>query len=157
MHDPQPQDLLEAIEIMISMQQFVLVPQAKSGDETIDGLANRVTALAQLSIILSGGHGETATVSFKNLELQQISSYPHERAFRPNTLQHFAKDEVRQPNALPLQLPIQPACLRILRAAQIIDPHRRVNDNHSGLFPNPRQARLAQISLPNNFPPKPPD
>jgi hypothetical protein len=157
MYDPQTQHLLEAIEIMVPMQQFMLAPQAERGDETIDGLAHRVAALAQLSIIPSSGHGETAATSFKNLELQQIGSYPHERAFFPNTLQYFAKDEVRQPNAFLLQLPIQPARLRILRAAQIVDPHRRVNDNHSGLFPNPRQARLAKIALPDDFPPKPPD
>jgi|SRR5579862_6514928 len=53
----QPQRLLEDIEIAVSVQQFMARFQAESGDQTIDRLANRVTARSQDLAVLGGYNG----------------------------------------------------------------------------------------------------
>jgi hypothetical protein len=54
MHYPQPEHVLEAIKIMIPMQQFFFGLQTQSCDQTIDRLADGIAAPTQLPIVLSG-------------------------------------------------------------------------------------------------------
>src|SRR5580658_2122430 len=108
MHHPQPQHLLKAIKIPIPVQQFVDSPQTKSGNQTINRLVNGVAALPQIPIVLRGGNGQFVPACLKNLEVQQVSSNPRESPLLPNPLQHLTKDQISQPEPLPLQLPIQP-------------------------------------------------
>jgi hypothetical protein len=40
-----------------------------------------------------------------------------------------------------LQFPLQPACFRVIGAAQIIDPHGRVDDHHRTAYSRTRVRR----------------
>jgi len=47
-HNPHPEHVLEAVELVIPVQQFVLGLQTESSDQTIDSLADSKPALAQV-------------------------------------------------------------------------------------------------------------
>lgn len=64
------------------------------------------------------------------MKLRKIRIYPRKLALIPNTLQHLAQDEIREAQPLPLQLAVQPPRFWILGAAQVVEPHGRVNDDH---------------------------
>lgn len=69
-----------------------------------------------------------------------------------NALQHFAQDQISEPETLAIELGMHPLCLRILHAFEVIDPDSRVDDHHAGYFPT-RPSRDAsrspsQITLP---------
>src|ERR1039458_703284 len=141
MHDLQPKHFLEGIEIVVSVQQFVPGLQTESGNQAIDGLANGVTALPQVAVVRRSGDGQAATAGLKNLELQELGPDTRERVLVSNTLQYLAEDEICQPEPLPLQFAIHPACFRVFDAAQIIDPHGRVNNHHIPSYSRARAWR----------------
>jgi hypothetical protein len=135
MHDLQPERSLKGIEIVVPVQQFVVGQQTKSGKQTIDSLPDGVAVLAQVPVVLGGGNSQVATASLKNLELQEFCLDAHESVLVPNTLQNLAKDEIGQPQPLPLQFAIEPTCFRVFRAPEIIDPHSGVDDDHGQATP----------------------
>jgi hypothetical protein len=92
---------------------------------------NGIAPLPQFSVILGRCNGQLDPACLKNLKPQEFGSYPLERILFPKTPQHLAKDKVRHSQPMSLQLPIQPARFRILRATQIVDPHGRVDDDHA--------------------------
>jgi len=69
-YHPQPQYLLEAVEVAIPVQQFVPAQQTKSGDQAVDRLMHGV-ASAKVAVILRGGNGQFAAARLKNMELHQ--------------------------------------------------------------------------------------
>ena len=69
MHNLQPEHLFEGIEIVIAMQQFVLCLQTESGDQAVDGLADSIAVLPQLSVVLGGCNGQGGSARFEDLKL----------------------------------------------------------------------------------------
>ena len=104
MYDLKAQYLLEGIEIAIAVQEFVFRLQTESGNQTIDGLANGVAAVAQVPVVVGGGNGQGAAAGLKNVELHEVSLDLGERVLVLNTLQYFAKNEIREPDPLPLRV-----------------------------------------------------
>ena len=51
MHDLQPENLLERVEVAIVVDELVAACEANGGDEAIDGSANRVAGFAQPPIV----------------------------------------------------------------------------------------------------------
>src|SRR5208282_6913358 len=97
--------LLERIEIVVAVEQFVARFQAESCDQAVDGLADSYAPLPQQTVVLGRSHGELNSTCFEDMEFFEIALYFGERCVTPNTLQHLAEDEVGQPEALPAQLP----------------------------------------------------
>jgi hypothetical protein len=141
MHDLQPKHFLKGIEIVVSVQQFVPGFQTKSGNQTIDSLSDGVPALAQVSVVLGGGNGQGTTADLKNLEPKEFGLDSRELVLVPNPLQYLAKNEICQPEPLPLQFAIQPTCFWIFGAPQIVDPHRGVDDDHRPAYSRTRVRR----------------
>ncbi len=130
-YDSQPEHLLKTIEVLVTVQQLVAGLQTESSDQAIHRPADGVTLLTQLPIVLRGANGEIDPTSRENMKLREIRTYAPELALTPNTLQNLAQDQVREAQSLPFQLVVQPPCFRTLGAAQVIDPHGSVDDDHS--------------------------
>jgi|SRR3984885_486523 hypothetical protein len=130
MDDLQTQHSLKRIEIMITVQKLVLGLQTESGNQAIDGLADRIAARSQVSIILGGSDGQATASSLENVELQEVGLGSRKHALVPNALEYLAEDEIRQSEPLPLQFAVEPMRFRILGAAQIVDPHGSIDDDH---------------------------
>jgi hypothetical protein len=71
-------------------------------------------------------------------------------------LKNLAKNQIRQPEALPLKLTIKIFGLGIAQATQIVDEHRGINDHHRSLLRIPAKTRLVQVAVPSDFASKPP-
>src|ERR1700683_1644358 len=132
MDDLQTHHSLKRIEIMITVQKLVLGLQTESGNQAIDGLADRIAARSQVSIILGGSDGQATASSLENVELQEVGLGSRKHALVPNALEYLAEDEIRQaePEPLPLQCACEPMRFRILGAAQIVNPHGSIDDDH---------------------------
>jgi|HubBroStandDraft_5_1064220.scaffolds.fasta_scaffold175806_1 hypothetical protein len=130
MDNLQTEPSLKRIEIVVAVQKLVLGLQTESGNQAIDSLADRIAARTQVPIILGGDDGQATASGLKNLELQEVGLGSRKRALVPNALEYFAKDEVRQSEPLPLQFAVEPMRFGILGAAQIVDPHGGVDDDH---------------------------
>src|SRR5258706_2879907 len=117
MHDLQPQHLLESIEIVITMQQFVFGLQTESSNQAIDGLTDGITLLTQVSVVLGGCDGESGSASLEDLEPQEFGLDLREHVLIPNTLQYLTKDQICQAESMPLQFPVEPTRLWIFGSA----------------------------------------
>jgi len=97
MHHLQPELFLKRIEIAVAVQQPMAGLQTKGGNQAIDGLADRITASPQFSIVMGGGDCQIGASGLKHLELQEFGVDSGKGVMVPNSLQYFAKDEVGQP------------------------------------------------------------
>src|SRR5208283_5222932 len=64
----------------------------------------------------------------------KVAVYLGESSVIPNALQHFAEDEVGQPEALAAQFLIEPRRLLVGDASLIINPHPGVDNDHSASY-----------------------
>ena len=129
-HDLQAKHLLKGIEVAVPVEKLVLSFQTERSNQTIDSLADRVTAPAQVPVVLGCRNSQGGTAGLKDLELQEVGLDSGAHVLVRNTLQYLAKNEVCQPEPLPLQFAVQPKSFWIFRAPQIVDPYRRVDDDH---------------------------
>ncbi len=96
MHDLQPENILERVEVAIAVQQSVRVLETERRDEAVDGLADRSPAGTQ-----------AAKVSRGRLR---------------DPLEHLAHSQVEQPQTLAIRLAIEPLDFGCADAAQVVDP-----------------------------------
>jgi hypothetical protein len=134
MQDLQPQRFLEAIEIPIPMQQLMPSLQTKSSDQAIDCLADRITAPAQLSVVLCGDQRQVAPASVKDLKSQKLALRPRKLNRVLNSLQYFTKNQVGQPHPMLRQVLVQPICFRVACTAKVVNPDGRVDDHHGTAY-----------------------
>lgn len=95
MYDLKAQYLLEGIEIAITVQEFVFRLQTESGNQTINGLPNRIAPFSQVAKIVGCSDGKSVTTGSKNLKVQELTLRAREGILVPDALQHFTKDEIR--------------------------------------------------------------
>jgi len=77
------------------------------------------------------------TDRFEHFAFQQLLPDVSCRGLIADTLQHFAENQISQPEALAVSFLVQPIGLRVLQPPEVIDPHRRVYDYHAVI---PRRA-----------------
>ena len=129
----------------------MLLAQTEGGDKTVDGLSYGVTAASKISIIARCLTGEGAAARVEQLKLRQrLLDFSYQRVVA-NALQHLAQDNVGQSQALAVDFSIQPLSLGITNALKVIDPDRRVDDDHGSLRQATNAGRV-QITLPDDFP-----
>jgi hypothetical protein len=97
MYDLKAQYLLEGIEIAVTVQEFVFRLQTEGGNQTINRLPNCIAPFLQVAIIQGGSDGKSLTTGLKNLKVQKLTLRACEGILIPDALQHFTKDEIRQP------------------------------------------------------------
>src|SRR5216684_9279099 len=151
--DGQTQPLLKSLEIPVAMKQGVPLTQAERRDQAVDSFPNGVAAASKGSIVSRGVASQRHASCREHLQLQQLLFSRLRRRFVAEALQHFAQDDVGQPQTLPVELPAQPRRLRVSRALQIVDPDRGVDDDHAYFAVRPRRDALRspfQATLPRN-------
>ena len=117
MNDLQTQMRLKWLEVLIAVKQRMSAIQTECCDEAINRFANRDPALPQEPVILRRGHGDVDSPRAEYLEFQEIPMHVCEDDFIADSLQHLAKDQVGQPQALVCQFSIQPEGVRVGNAS----------------------------------------
>ena len=95
------------------MNQRVLLADTKRRNQTIDRLANGVTAASKRPIVARGLTRQVGATHVEHLELQQLTLDGLRGNIVPNALQHFAEDQVSEAETLPVQLLVNPLGLGI--------------------------------------------
>lgn len=156
MHRLQPQHFLERIEIVIAVQKLIPSKQAECRDPAVDGFADGVTSLAQRTVVLRGCNSDPGAASREYLERQKFIAHTPELARVTNSLQYFAEDQIGKPQSLACQFTIKPSCFRVPYASDVINPNRRVYDDHTASLGNTPLSRYFEISFPFHLATKPP-
>jgi hypothetical protein len=122
--------MLEWIEVTIAVQQGMAGSKAECSDEAINRLADRVAFAAQRAEILSGRYPDIRTSSCKHFKSKKLSLHSSKCMVVGNALQDLAEDDLGQPKSLVSEFSIQPLRLRVLNAAEIVNPNGRINNHH---------------------------
>jgi len=107
----QPEVFLKRIEITVAVQKAMPFLQAKSCNQAINGFAYRVTATPQNTVVLRRRDGQLSPAGVEYVESGKTLPDLRESGVAPNSLQHFAEDEIGQPQTLSFYFPIQPGSL----------------------------------------------
>src|ERR1700676_1408778 len=99
---------LEAIEVPVSMKQRMLAAQAECRDEAIDGLAHSVPAAPEGAIVARRLPRQQGATRFEHLSLRQGSFYVFRDQVITDPLQPLAEDDIGEPEALAIELSVQP-------------------------------------------------
>jgi hypothetical protein len=70
-------------------------------------------------------------------------------------LKSLAENQISQSEALPTKLAIKVVGLFVPQTAQIVDPHRRINDHHRFLLHESPETRVVKVSVPTDLASKP--
>lgn len=159
MNDAETESLFERIEIAVSVQERVSVKNAKRGNQAVDSLADGSSLLTEPQEILCCAYRQFLAAGIINLKPAERIQNSRENPFVCDTLKDLAKNEIGQSEPLKAKFAIEVVSFAIRCAAQIVDPNRRVNDDHSTrvLSGKPSEARAIEVSLPAHFSSKPPD
>ena len=150
MEHREPEKRLERIEVSIAMQECVPFTQTERRNQAVDGLSHRVTAVPKSAIVAGRLSRQRNAARLEHLELCQLLLNLIGGQLVADTLQHLAEDEIDQSKSLALEFGVQPVGLGILRALEVVDPHRAVDDNH----PLPGQSletRDVEIPIPGDL------
>ena len=129
MHHRQLEEFLERVEVPVAMQKRMARSDAERRNEAVDRLANGAAPSSQRTVIARGLARQVNAAGFEYFEPPQPILDLFDSVVA-EALQHFAEDDVCQRETLPIQCPIQPVSLRILRALQVVDPDGSVDDDH---------------------------
>jgi hypothetical protein len=130
---------------------------AKRGNQTVDGLADCAPPLTKTPEISRGLDSQLRATSLEYLELAKITQDSCERLIVSDTLKSLAENEVRESEALPIELAVKVIGLLVPQVAQVVDPDRSINDDHGSLLRKSPKTRLAKVSVPADLASKPPN
>lgn len=138
----QAEKLLKRIEVSVPVKQRVLVAQAECRNQTIDGFAHGVTAAAEGATVARRLARERHATCLEHLAFGQRSLHLFGGHIAVDSLQHFAEDDIREPEALAIELGVQPICFGISRTLEIADPDGGIDDDHAYLASRSRRDAL---------------
>jgi hypothetical protein len=104
--------------------------KAKRGNQTVDGLADGVSPLAEIPEISRGLDSQFLTASLKYLELTKFAQDSCERLLLSDTLKSLAENQARQSESLPTNLIAKLIGLFVPQTAKAVDPDRCIKDDH---------------------------
>lgn len=136
------------------MQQRVLLTYAKRGDQTIDRFPHRMAAASQHAIVPRGFPRQVDAACFEQFQLKQLALDIFRRELIPDALQHFAENHIGQPETLAIELRMDPICLGIPDALEVIDPDSGVDDHHAGYFATRPRREVSRAPSQVTFPRK---
>jgi hypothetical protein len=134
----ESQAFLKRIKVSIAMEQSMPFSETKGGNETVHRLANGMASPPEGSKISRRSDGKFSAAAGEYFAVAEFRKHHVESAIVEDALQHFAENDINQPETLAFKLRIQPFDLGIVHAAKIVDPNRRINDDHdcySGMRP----------------------
>ena len=130
---------------------------AKRCDQEIDRLSNRAALPAKKAIVPGCLNRYFWMRCVEYGKLHQFAGDFRRLLFVPYSLQHLAQDYGGDAKALGVDLGIEPLRFGIVDAVEVINPHRRVDDDHGGLFRGTPQPGAMQVSVPRDLPPQTPE
>jgi hypothetical protein len=133
------------------------VKDAKSGNQTADGLADGAPPLTQTPEFSRGLDCQFLATGLEYLELAKFVQDSCERLIASDTLKSLAENQIGQSEALPTKLAIKVVGLFVPQTTQIVDPDRRINDDHRFLLCKSPVTRFAKVAVPTDLASKPPN
>ena len=130
MDDAEAQSLLEWIVVPVVMQKMVTVKQAETGNEAVNHLSNGHSVQSEGLVVLSGRDGKSHSSRRKDFESFQRRTSGLEFPGRSDPLEHFAENQICEPQTLPAYFPVEPLSLWCGAVPEIIDPYRCVDHRH---------------------------
>ena len=109
----------------------MLVANAVCRDQQVDGLAHRVTALPEVAVMGCRFDGECRVVRIDDLELEQFGLNGCSFAIVAKPAQYLGENQRGQPDALAVEMQVEPLALWIADAVEEIDPDGRVDDDQA--------------------------
>jgi hypothetical protein len=104
MHDRKVEDLLERVEIAITMQQCVAVAKTERRDQTIDRLPHRMSSRSQEPIVPRRLARQLSRAGFEDMQFQQLPLDVSRRRLVANALKYFADNQVGDAESLAIEL-----------------------------------------------------
>src|SRR4051794_4825580 len=92
--DPEPEMLLERIEVAVGVEELQTVEDAARGDQAIDRLADRDAALAQRDVVRGGGQRDGGARHIDEGKAQHQSLGRLEVRLAGIALKHLGEREV---------------------------------------------------------------
>ncbi len=108
MHHAQAEQLLERIEVAVTVQQRMTATETERRDQAVDGLANGPPPGTQSAVVPRRSHRELNATRLEDLETSQISEHASGFLMGGETLQNLADHQVEQCKRLTRELPVQP-------------------------------------------------
>src|SRR4030095_6448394 len=112
------------------MQQRMLLPYEERVDQTIDRPAHGVAASPERSVVPRCLTRQVDAAHVEHFEPEQLTLDLFRCDLVTNALEHLAENQISEPEALTLQLSVNPIGLGIRDAAEVIDPNGGVDDHH---------------------------
>ena len=128
--------------------------QAEGGDQAIYRLPHRMAPPAKRPKIAGCGDGECRSARVEHLGLEEFLLRLPELNIVSDALQDLTEDQICQTETLAAGLFVQPIGLRVLQAAEVLDPDRRVDDDHVALFRDASLTRVREIPFPRDLAPQ---
>jgi hypothetical protein len=154
MDDREVKKLFEGIKVPIAMEQRVPLSYAECCDQAIDCLSHSTSAASERPIVPRRLPREVGTACLEQFQFEETSLDIIRCGFIANALQHFAENDVRQPQALTIEFRIKPIRFRIPDTLEIVNPDGGVDDHHVDYFvtrPSREASRSpSQATLPRN-------
>jgi hypothetical protein len=131
MHDLEIEVALERVEVAVAVKQGVAVQKTKACNEAVNYLADGMAAPSEETIVLRRGYRKFLSACVEDGEDGELAANPFECGFVADALEDFAKDEIGETERLLLELPVEPAGVRIHCSAEIVDPDSSVDNGHA--------------------------
>ena len=151
MNDGQAEQFLERIEVAVTMQKRVLLFDAKRGDQDIDGLSRGLSALAQGAIVRCGLDRQRLAHPLKDGELAKLGDDQRGRLLIANPLENLGQNDRREAQPVLIELRFELIGLGVLEAVDVVDPDRRVDDDHWRLLAGALDPRGTQVAVPGDL------
>ena len=130
MHHGQTEQLFKRIEIVIAVLERVAFTQAECRDKAVDGLANRTALGAKTTVIAGDRCSKLQAAGLEQLEAPQVPQNTRSFFIGRESLKDLADHQVEQPERLTRELLVEPVRLGRRDVIEIIDPYRRIDDDH---------------------------
>lgn len=108
MHHPQPELMLESIEVAVALKKFVSCSQTERRNEAVDGLADGEPSATQEVIVLSGRQGKLTSAGFENGEPVKVAPKLMKCGLTADALKNLAVNQIGKSYGLSAELTVQP-------------------------------------------------
>jgi hypothetical protein len=131
MQHGEPKVRFKSIKISIIVQKDMFFFYTKCSDETVNRSSNGETKASQDTVIQGSSPGQSQASYLEEFKLTQLRLHLEESSLAADSLQHLAEGQTCDPDSLSTSILPQPQCLRVSCVPQMIDQHRRINDDHA--------------------------
>jgi len=126
----QSEQLLERIEVAVAVQERMTLPEAERGDQAVNRFANGATLRTESAVVACSRCREIDATCLEDRETPKIAEHASGFLIGREPLENLTDHEVDQSERLSHELLIEPLRLWCRDVVEVVDPDRRINDDH---------------------------